>query len=70
MSENPAVMIEGEIDVRLAGGKSMVIYWHPDAFLERPPYRNIVRWMIGVWRERVEVVVVSEPQEEGFLRLY
>lgn len=46
------------------GLKSMVVYWHPDCFLDERPYRKIVRWMIGVWRQKFDVFVRDEPAEE------
>lgn len=58
------IMVESEIKVLLTGPRSMVVYWHPDCFLDTPPYRKIVRWMIEMWREKFSVQLVNEPEEK------
>jgi len=58
------MMIESEVRPDRAVGNTMVVYWHEDCFVDDPPYRKIVRWMLTIWRDRFDVALVGEPKEK------
>lgn len=58
------VMIESEVETSSEGLSSMIVYWHDSGFVDNPPYRSIVRWMIATWREQFDVTIEREPKEE------
>jgi hypothetical protein len=57
------VMVISEIKRSSPGGYSAVVYWHTDTFMDEPPYRRIVKWILEELRKRYRVEIIAEPEE-------
>jgi hypothetical protein len=57
------VMITSEIERESSGEFSTVVYWHAEIFMDSPPYRKIIKWILEELRKEYRVEVLAESIE-------